>query len=98
MEHGIESFTRAPCVPSCFQAKPPEASSLPGSLFVSATAKHCVGDGGTTGGEDKGNAQFSQQEMNDVFLPPFDAAIAQGVGSVMASYNMWNGTRVHASR
>ena len=85
-------------LPCSLQAKPSDAPSLPGSLFLSATAKHFVGDGGTTGGEDKGNAQFSQQEMNDVFLPPFEAAIAQGVGSVMASYNLWNGTRVHASR
>ena len=87
------------CVLCSFQAKPSDSSpSLHGSLFLSATAKHFVGDGGTTGGEDKGNAQYSQREMNEIFLPTFEAAIAEGVGSVMASYNMWNGTHVHASK
>ncbi|GAB2648463.1 glycoside hydrolase family 3 N-terminal domain-containing protein [Saccharopolyspora gloriosae] len=65
---------------------------------VLATAKHYIGDGGTTGGDDQGNAELSEQELRDVHLPPFQAAIDRGVGSVMVSYSSWNDVKLHANR
>ncbi|CAM05671.1 beta-glucosidase [Saccharopolyspora erythraea NRRL 2338] len=64
---------------------------------VMATAKHYVGDGGTTGGDDQGNTEISEQELREIHLPPFREAIARGVGSVMVSYSSWNGEKLHAS-
>ena len=58
---------------------------------VLATAKHYVGDGGTTNGTDQGNAQISEAELRAIHLPPFQAAIQRGVGSVMISFSSWNG-------
>ncbi|WP_290057875.1 glycoside hydrolase family 3 protein [Amycolatopsis solani] len=66
----------------------------PGSVL--ATAKHYVGDGGTTGGVNEGNTEISEQELRQIHLPPFKAAIQRGVGSVMISYSSWNGVKMHA--
>ncbi|WP_086841199.1 glycoside hydrolase family 3 protein [Amycolatopsis kentuckyensis] len=63
---------------------------------VMATAKHYVGDGGTTGGVNEGNTELSEQELRAIHLPPFRAAVQRGVGSVMISYSSWNGVKMHA--
>ncbi|MFI9154293.1 glycoside hydrolase family 3 N-terminal domain-containing protein [Streptomyces sp. NPDC053367] len=65
---------------------------------VLTTAKHYLGDGGTTGGVDQGNTQISEAELRAVHLPPFKEAIRRGVGSVMLSYSSWNGVRSHANK
>jgi beta-glucosidase len=59
-----------------------------------ATAKHFVGDGGTTyGSSTTGNYKIDQgvtppSELATLHLPPFDAAVKQHhVGSVMPSYS-----------
>ncbi|HEY3141705.1 MAG TPA: glycoside hydrolase family 3 N-terminal domain-containing protein [Acidimicrobiales bacterium] len=64
---------------------------------VLATAKHYLGDGGTTGGVDQGNTQLSEADLRAIHLPPFRAAIQRGVGSVMISYNSWNGVKLHGN-
>jgi beta-glucosidase len=63
-----------------------------------ATAKHFVGDGGTTGGVDQGNTEISEAELRAIHLPPFVEAIRRDVGSVMISFNSWNGVRNHGNR
>lgn len=63
---------------------------------VLATAKHYVGDGGTTGGDEKGNTEIDEAELRAVRLPPFQAAIERGVGSVMISYSSWNDVKMDA--
>jgi beta-glucosidase len=62
---------------------------------ILACAKHFVGDGGTVGGDDQGNAQITEAELRAIHLPGYIEAIKQGVGSIMASYNSWNGTKLH---
>jgi beta-glucosidase len=69
--------------------------SAPGSVL--ATAKHYVGDGGTDGGKDQGETNISDAELRRIHLPPFEAAIARGVGSVMISYSSFNGVKLHAN-
>src|SRR5262249_33814722 len=49
---------------------------------VMATAKHYIGDGGTTGGVNEGNTQLSESDLRAIHLPPFTAAVNRGVGSV----------------
>lgn len=68
----------------------------PGSVM--ATAKHYLGDGGTTDGDDQGNTQISEAELRTVHLPPFREAVARGVGSVMITYSSWNGVKTHANK
>jgi beta-glucosidase len=65
---------------------------------VLASAKHFIGDGGTTGGIDQGNAEMTESKLRELFLPPYKAAIKAGVGSIMVSYNSWNGQKMHGHK
>jgi beta-glucosidase len=65
---------------------------------ILATAKHYVGDGGTTGGVDQGNTQLSEADLRAIHLAPFVDAVRSGVGSVMISFSSWNGLKMHANR
>jgi len=65
---------------------------------VMATAKHYVGDGGTTGGIDQGNTQVTETVLRAVHLPPYQSAIAHNVGSVMVSYSSWIGQKMHGNQ
>ena len=69
-----------------------------GAAPVLATAKHYVGDGGTTGGVDQGDTQLSEADLRSIHLPPFQAAVDRGVGSVMISFSSWNGLKMHAGK
>src|SRR3954447_11924956 len=75
-----------------------QGSSLSAAGSVLATAKHFVGDGGTTGGQDQGDTPLSEADLRAIHLPPFRAAVARGVGSVMVSYSSWNGVKMHGNR
>jgi beta-glucosidase len=92
-----ESFGEVPAIPSSMTSFVTglQGSTLGGPTSVLATAKHYVGDGGTAGGVDQGNTQLSEAELRAIHLPPFQAAIARGVGSVMISYSSWNGVKLH---
>lgn len=62
-----------------------------------ATAKHFAAYGAAEGGRDYNVADVSERTMWEVYLPPFEAAVHAGVGSVMASFNEIDGTPAHAS-
>jgi beta-glucosidase len=62
---------------------------------VLATAKHYVGDGGTTGGVDQGDTQISESELRAIHLPPFQEAVRRHVASVMVSFSSFNGVKLH---
>jgi beta-glucosidase len=68
----------------------------PSSILT--TAKHYVGDGGTTGGDDQGNTQLSEPDLRRLHLAPYADAIARGAGSVMISYSSWNGLKTHGDK
>jgi beta-glucosidase len=70
----------------------------PNSTSVLACAKHFIGDGGTQGGVDEGNDVCDEATVRKLFLPPYRAAIQAGVGSIMVSYNSWNGKKMHANQ
>jgi beta-glucosidase len=74
-----------------------QGSSLAAPGSVMATAKHYVGDGGTTGGVDQGNTQLSESDLRAIHLPPFQAAVQRGVGAVMISFSSWNGVKMHGN-
>jgi beta-glucosidase len=65
------------------------------SSHVLATAKHFIGDGGTADGVDRGDTAVSEADLLRIHGAGYVAAIAAGVQTVMASYNSWNGLKVH---
>ncbi|MGB0385677.1 MAG: carbohydrate binding domain-containing protein [Ardenticatenaceae bacterium] len=72
-----------------------QGTDLSASDRVLATAKHYVGDGGTTNGTDQGNTELTEAELRAIHLSPFEAAIEANVGSIMPSYSSWNGVKLH---
>jgi beta-glucosidase len=53
---------------------------------VLACVKHFAGYGAADGGRDYDSSYIPEEEMWNVYLPPFKAAIDAGVGSVMSAY------------
>jgi beta-glucosidase len=74
-----------------------QGQNLQGGERICATAKHWVGDGGTTNGKDRGDTQCSEQELRNIHMAAYDSALNAGVGSVMISYSSWNGEKCHGS-
>lgn len=75
-----------------------QGDSLADKSSILACAKHYIADGGTTGGVNAGNSVISEQELRYVHLKPFQSSIAAGVGSIMASFNQWNGSHCHGNK
>jgi beta-glucosidase len=75
-----------------------QGSTLSGPTSALATAKHYVGDGGTVGGDDRGDVRLPEKELRALHLAPFQAAVKRGVGSVMVSYSSWNGLKMHQNK
>jgi beta-glucosidase len=72
---------------------------------VVGTAKHYVGDGGTTYGSgeinsllDRGDTRIKEEELRAVHLPPYEALINSGVKIVMASFSSYNGLKMHENK
>jgi beta-glucosidase len=65
---------------------------------VLATAKHFVGDGGTRGGVDRGDTAGDEAALRALHLAGYVAAIKAGAGSIMVSFNSWNGLGMHAHK
>ena len=72
--------------------------NLDSTTNVMATAKHFIGDGATDFGVEGGNCSLSKEEVFKRLLPPYQVAIAEGVGSVMASFNQLEGCSMHAHK
>lgn len=68
------------------------------SAGVYATLKHFAGYSASMGGRNHAPVGMGRRELTDVILPPFERAIAAGVGSVMNSYAEIDGEAPAASR
>lgn len=64
---------------------------------VLATAKHFLGDGGTTGGVDQGNTEVGEDELAGIHASGYRTALASGTQTVMVSFSSWNGLKIHAN-
>ena len=72
-----------------------DGSQLAQNNHVLATAKHFVGDGGTTYGSsttgsykiDQGITEVTRAQLETLHLAPFQTAVDLGVGTVMPSYS-----------
>ena len=72
-----------------------QSDDLDAPETILACAKHYVGDGGTTNGIDQGNTQVTEEVLRELHMAGYIDAIAENVGSVMASYSSWNGDKLH---
>ena len=68
-----------------------------GPLTILANAKHYLGDGGTANGVNNANTSGDETALRAIHLAPYQTAVKAGVGSIMASYSSWQGTRMHAN-
>src|SRR5581483_9421845 len=78
---------------------------------VLACAKHFAGDGGTAYGTgapkgrsterwplDQGDTRLTEKELREIHLQGYVTAIRAGVGTIMPSYNSWNGVKCSGSK
>jgi beta-glucosidase len=73
---------------------------------VLACAKHYVGDGGTTfdtggpGGKflDQGDTRVDEATLRRIHMQGYFTTVGAGVGTIMPSYNSWNGVKVSGSK
>ena len=75
-----------------FQGTDPRASDA-----VLATVKHFAAYGGAEGGRDYNTVDLSERTLREVYLPPYQAALKAGAGSVMTSFNEIGGIPSTAS-
>jgi beta-glucosidase len=86
-----------------------QGEDLSGALNVLACAKHFAGDGGTTFGTglaqrggprlvDQGDTRVDEATLKAIHLQGYLTAIQAGVGTIMPSYNSWNGVKCSGSR
>lgn len=68
-----------------------QGSDLKAADTILACAKHFAAYGGAEGGRDYNVVEVSMQTLREVYLPPFEAAVKAGAGSLMTSFNEING-------
>ena len=72
-----------------------EGDTLLDKNHVIATAKHFMGDGGTLRGVDQGNTIISEMGLRQLHGYPYFDALDACAQTVMASFNSWNGQKLH---
>ena len=97
-----ESYSEDPEIVSAYAKAMVEGiqgkdSMVLGSRQLVATTKHFLGDGGTFRGIDRGDTQVTEQELHDIHAAGFIASLEAGVQTVMASFNSWNGVKMHGN-
>jgi len=82
-----------------------QGSDLSDPVGVLACAKHFIGDGGTTygtskvgNGLDQGDTRVDEAALRKIHMQGYITAIDAGVGTIMPSYNSWNGVKCSASK
>ncbi len=99
-----ESYSEDPAVVKSYGGAMVEGlQGMPGKDLLSerhviATAKHFLADGGTEGGQDRGDAVISEAELVRIHNAGYETALAAGAQTVMASFNSWNGAKMHGNK
>lgn len=99
-----ESYSEDPALVKSYGGKMVEGlQGAAGSDFLSerhviATAKHFLADGGTQGGQDRGDAQISEAELVRIHNAGYETALAAGAQTVMASFSSWQGVKMHGNQ
>ncbi len=64
-----------------------QGNDLADNNTIVACAKHFAAYGAAEGGRDYNTVDISLRTLNDIYLPPFHAAVEAGVGTLMNSFN-----------
>ncbi|HLY19239.1 MAG TPA: glycoside hydrolase family 3 N-terminal domain-containing protein [Bryobacteraceae bacterium] len=83
-----------------------QGADLADPLSVLACSKHYMGDGGTAFGSstigqhllDQGDTRLDEKTLREIHLQGYITTIRAGVGTIMPSYNSWNGQKASASK
>ena len=75
-----------------------QGQDLADPATVVACAKHYVAYGGAEAGKDYNTVDVSQITLREVYLPPFEAAIRAGAGTLMSAFNDLNGVPCTANK
>lgn len=74
-----------------------QGEDLAGKGTIAATAKHFAGYGAAESGRDYATTNVPRNEMLNVYLPPFKAAVDAGVSTLMTSFSDIDGVPATAS-
>lgn len=81
-----------------FQGAPLEAEGTFATDRILAGPKHFAGYGAALGGRDYDEADISDHELWNTYLPPFQAAIEAGAANIMSAYMDLNGIPATGNR
>lgn len=74
-----------------------QGDSLSDPETIVACLKHFIGYGAAEGGRDYNTVDISEATLRNVYLPPFEAGLQAGAGSVMNAFNIYQGVPVAAN-
>ena len=75
-----------------------EGDNFLGPNHMLSTAKHFIADGGTSNGVDQGDAVISELGLRNLHGEPYFKALDACVQTIMASFNSWNGEKLHGNK
>lgn len=75
-----------------------QGESLADHGSIAACAKHFAGYGASESGRDYNTTNIPENELRNVYLPPFHAAVDAGVATIMASFSDLNGIPATGNR
>jgi beta-glucosidase len=99
-----ESYSEDPAVVKAYGGKMVEGlqgvagKDLLSEKHVIATAKHFLADGGTSGGQDRGDAAITEEELVKIHNAGYETALAAGAQTVMASFSSWQDVKMHGHK
>ncbi len=73
-----------------------ETGDLSDAASLAAAAKHFCAYGAATAGLDYASVDVSERLIHEVYLPPFQAAVATGCAAIMPGFNDIAGVPMHA--
>ena len=75
-----------------------QGSNLKGKNSLIACPKHFAGYGAVEGGRDYHTVSIPENELRDVYLPPFKMCINEGAMTIMTAFNELNGVPASGNR
>ena len=75
-----------------------QGDKLSDTYSIAACAKHFAGYGASESGRDYNTTNIPENELRNVYLPPFKAVVDAGVSTFMASFSDLNGVPVTGNK
>jgi beta-glucosidase len=97
----MEGAGEDPFLGSCIataRVKGFQGNGLGSTDAVMACAKHFAAYGAAVGGRDYNSVDMSLQQLHNIYLPPFKAAVDAGAATLMNSFNDINGIPASANK